>query len=162
MIKLVLKRHLEIISSCKYNKSKPKSAILMFFGFYYPYKSFYKIRPHFYITITLCINSNCNICVEITLIMLTPGHILPRLNSTQLIVIYYFNNNDQKTFSMFLDRKSVAWQFFKYQKKMVNFACVKDFKDHSLKILPKDVKDFFHNGAGQQETVDWNSKAFSE
>lgn len=47
------------------------------------------------------------------------------------------------------------------RRNMENFACVKDFEKHSQKILPQYVRDFFKNGAGQEITLSWNSKAFS-
>lgn len=42
-----------------------------------------------------------------------------------------------------------------------SLVCVEDFEKHAQSVLPKKVFDFYYSGAGAQETLIENKKAFS-
>lgn len=46
--------------------------------------------------------------------------------------------------------------------KMNDLVCVKDFEDHAYKLLPRNTLDYYRSGAGRQETLENNRKAFSK
>ena len=41
-----------------------------------------------------------------------------------------------------------------------NLACVDDYEQHALQVLPKNVADYYAGGAGHEFTLKLNCKAF--
>ncbi|KAH1013296.1 hypothetical protein HUJ04_002304 [Dendroctonus ponderosae] len=45
---------------------------------------------------------------------------------------------------------------------MRDLVCVKDFEEFAYKVLPRNTLDYYRSGAGRQETLDNNRRAFSK
>lgn len=45
---------------------------------------------------------------------------------------------------------------------MRDLVCVKDFEEFAYKVLPRNTLDYFRSGAGRQETLENNRRAFSK
>lgn len=44
---------------------------------------------------------------------------------------------------------------------MNELVCVKDFEERAFKILPKNALDYYKSGAGKEESLRNNRKAFT-
>lgn len=42
-----------------------------------------------------------------------------------------------------------------------NLVCIKDFEEHAHQVLSRNALDYYRSGAGQQETLIQNNRAFS-
>ncbi|KAJ8960747.1 hypothetical protein NQ318_020040 [Aromia moschata] len=41
-------------------------------------------------------------------------------------------------------------------------VCIREFEEHAHQVLPRNALDYYRSGAGQQNTLVYNNKAFSK
>lgn len=45
---------------------------------------------------------------------------------------------------------------------MTSLVCVEDYEEHAFSVLPKNALDYYRSGAGREETLIDNKRAFSK